>query len=134
MLLTTAVSYTLYYLTVLPSGQHTMAYRAAAVLLSPLAPSTGRDRTTQDETQHGTCLVLPGASWKEPGAHLAHVSCFDSLLYVPAAHGTAVAEPTEQEVPAGQTTHCSTEVITLSDAFLCVPPGHGSAAAAPSAQ
>jgi hypothetical protein len=55
-------------------------------------------------------------------------------LYVPGAHGTATAEPTEHDVPTGQATHWSGDVInvtSLSDGFLRVPPGHGSAAAAP---
>ena len=56
------------------------------------------------------------------------------LWDIGAAHGVASAEPTEQLVPSGQTTHWSTLVITASEAFLCVPPGHGSAAAAPAAQ
>ena len=32
-----------------------------------------------------------------------HVSCLGWLLYVPGAHGTATAEPTEHDVPPGQT-------------------------------
>ena len=83
---------------------------------------------------HALQPVSPAASWKEPAAQLLHVSCSCWALYVPGAHGDATAEPTEQLVPGGHSTHCATEVITASEAFLCVPPGQGSAAAAPSVQ
>ena len=78
--------------------------------------------------------VLRSASWNLPASHLVHDSCIGWALYVPGAQGLASAEPTEQNVPFGQTTHCSTLDITASIAFLCVPPGQGRAAAAPSAQ
>ena len=82
--------------------------------------------------------VCPSAIWNEPGAHLTHVVALVCALYVPGAHGVGASEPTEQNVPSGQITHCSTLVIgrlsRRSVALAWVPPGHGTGAAAPSSQ
>ena len=81
---------------------------------------------------HDLQAVDPAASWNEPATQFVHVSAPAVGLTVPGAHGVAVAEPTLHDVPSGQVTHWSTELITLSDAFLCVPPGHGCGALDPS--
>ena len=97
-------------------------------LVGPLAPS-GQNPFRQ--TSHA---VAPSSAWKEPSAQLMHTSCCGWALYVPGAHRVASAEPTEQNVPGGQMTHCSTLDMTASETFLCVPPGQGRAAAAPATQ
>jgi hypothetical protein len=56
--------------------------------------------------------LLEGA----PAVHLRRVSCRGWLLDVPGAYGTATAAPTEPDVPTGNTTHRTTDVITLSEA------------------
>ena len=61
-----------------------------------------------------------------PAAHLLHVVAFVYGLNVPGAHGVGSFDPTEQNVPSGQITHCSTLVIgSPMVAFVCVPSGHG---------
>ena len=83
---------------------------------------------------HCTHAVAPLADWYVPAAQLAHVDALSWSLNVPGAQLVGVSEPTEQNVPVGQITQSSTDVITVSDVFLCVPPGQGSGAAEPSEQ
>lgn len=56
--------------------------------------------------------LLEGA----PAVHLRRVSCRGWLLDVIGAYGTATAAPTEPDVPTGNTTHRTADVITLSEA------------------
>ena len=83
---------------------------------------------------HSSHAVEPATAWKVPATQLTHVDALSWSLNVPGAQSVGASEPTEQKVPAGQTTQSSTLVITVRLTFLCVPPGHGSGAAEPSLQ
>ena len=72
----------------------------------------------KEPVRHSMHTVPPSSDWKVPTAQLMHVSALAFGLNVPGAHGVATADPTEQKVPRGQTTHWSILLITTSDAFL----------------
>ena len=60
------------------------------------------------QTKHA---VAPLALMNVPASQFLHVGCRCWSLNVPGAHGVAAADPTEQNVPSGQITHCSSLVI-----------------------
>ena len=47
-----------------------------------------------------------------PAARRTQLSCFGDGFTVPGAHSVALAEPTGQKVPSGQSKHCSALVNT----------------------
>ena len=82
--------------------------------------------------------VLPDVPVYLPGSHRSHFSVSAAAPNEPGKHGAGSALPTEQAVPAGQTTHWSREErkpVMLRTVWLaCVPPRHGCGALLPSTQ
>ena len=66
---------------------------------------------------HSSQPVAPVASWYSPAAHLKHVDCSLSGLYVPGAQSVSTAAPAEQYVPSLHPMQSSSLVITSSALF-----------------